>query len=65
MTAAFMMAAILFAVEAVVSKSLQNRRRFFRSIEPARVRPAHCAAAWIGVAVLIAVMFLVSVDPGG
>lgn len=54
--------AVLLAIEAVLSKWLSARFSLFKRIAPVRVRQSHVSAVWIGVIILIAAMFLLSVE---
>jgi hypothetical protein len=55
--------AAFLALWALLSRRLQARWPFFRSVAPARLRPAHVARVWLGVVVLLAAMLLIPLAP--
>lgn len=63
MAPSFGITAVFLSIEAILSKLLSQWSAFFRTIKPARVRTSHVVAAWLGFAILVTVMLLVSTTP--
>jgi hypothetical protein len=55
--------AVVLALEAILSWFLPGWWGLLRRIEPVQVRPRHLLVVWLSAALLIAMMFVVSVSP--